>query len=123
MLYFLRQRGEYIKRKINWQLYSNDKKIIDYKNIECALEKDKLIIFKENLTTNTIDIQNKKYLRENNDFLFEIDFLNKSFKYVLKENNLTFQDNLEYCTFINKDKITMQYTLDNEIKKIIIQIL
>jgi len=72
---------------------------------------------------NNIYLENKIYLRENNEFIFKIDFNNKKFTYILKEKNLTIEDNV-ICSFHKIDNIyNLKYKIDEEEKNIIIQIL
>ena len=82
-----------------------------------------VITFKEKDATNIIDLNNKIYTRENNDYLMEVNVKTKLFKITLKEKNNNFSAKLTKCSLINKDKIVLKYQLDEEEKEIIIQIL
>ncbi|MBQ7031984.1 MAG: hypothetical protein IJY87_01360 [Bacilli bacterium] len=54
--------------------------------------------------------------------MFKIDFNKSLFNYILKENNINIEDKIE-CSFIkDKDKIILNYKLDEE-KRIIIHLL
>lgn len=107
---------------INLSLLSNDSIIID-KKIECEYLLDKFIKYKEdNNTSNYINLEEKTFIRENNEFIFKIDFKNSLFNYKLKDNNITVEDKIE-CSFIIKDnKFILSYKLDEE-KRIIIHLL
>jgi len=119
---FLEKRGDYIKKAINLSLLSNGFIIID-KKIECEYIVDKFVKYEEdNNTSNYINLEDKIYIRENNEFMFKIDFNKSLFNYILKENNINIEDKIE-CSFIkDKDKIILNYKLDEE-KRIIIHLL
>ena len=103
-------------------MFINGKLVINNENVECEYVVNKFIKYKEDEALNTIDVENEEYLRENNEFMFKIEFKNQKFSYTLKENNLYLEDNLE-CDFIDlNNKISFKYNLDEEIKEIIIQI-
>lgn len=121
---FLEKRGDYIKKLINWSLLNDQKLVINNKNIECEYEINKFIKYKEDQNTiNIVDIENQIYIRENNEFMFKIDFNSNKFSYTLKENNINIEDKIE-CAFIkNADKFILKYKLDDAEKNIMIQIL
>lgn len=121
---FLEKRGDYIKKLINWSLLNDGKIVINNKNIECEFEVDKFIKYLENKETmNIIDLENKFFSRENNEFIFKIDFNKNTFSYILKENNITVEDKIE-CKIIEKNNIiNLKYKLDEEEKEIIIHLL
>ena len=83
----------------------------------CEINND-VITLKEKDATNIIDLNNKIYTRENNDYLMEVNIKTKLFKITLKEKNNNFSADLT-----KKDKIILKYQLDDEEKEIIIQIL
>jgi len=121
---FLEKRGDYIKKLINWSLLSDEKVVINNKKIECEYKDKEFIKYKEgNDTINLVDIKKKLYKRENDEFIFEIDFEKSVFSYILKENNIKLEDKI-ICYFIqNSNEYILKYTLDEEEKKIIIQVL
>ena len=109
---------------INWRLLNDDIIVIDNKNIECEYEVDKFLKYVEDdSTTNCIDLIEKVYVRENNEFMFKIDFLKKTFDYTLKSENITVQDKIVSQITIENNKINLKYELDKEAKEIIIQLL
>ena len=55
--------------------------------------------------------------------IFKIDFNNRKYSYLLKENNLKLEGNLKYCNIEQNEDIILEYKLEDELKKIIIQIL
>lgn len=99
------------------------KTIIKNENVECEYKVNKFIKYNEKDTLNTIDIDKQEYKRENNEFIFKIEFKNEIFSYTLKENNLYLEDNIDCQFFIKNDEISFKYKLDDEIKEIIIQML
>lgn len=121
---FLEKRGDYIKKLINWSLLNDGEVVIDNKNVVCDYEVNKFIKYLENKdTTNVIDLVKKVYTRENNEFIFKIDFSNNTFSYLLKENNINIEDKIK-CSFEKKDNnIILKYQLDEEEKEIVIHIL
>jgi len=120
----LEKRGDYIKKLINWSLLSDEKVVINNKKIECEYKDKEFIKYKEgNDTINLVDIKKKLYKRENDEFIFKIDFEKSVFSYILKENNIKLEDKI-ICYFIqNSNEYILKYTLDEEEKKIIIQVL
>lgn len=121
---YKKKRGDYIKKLVNWSLLSDKNIIIENKNIECEFEKDKFIkyIEKDN-TSNLVNLKDKIYIRENDEFIFEIDFENKEFKYLLKEKDIKLVDKILCEIQIKADSIKMTYQLDEEKKEIIIHLL
>lgn len=120
---FLEKRGDYIKKLINWSLLNDGEVVINNKKVTCEYEVDKFIKYYEEKTINIIDINNKIYLRENNEFIFKIDFNKKIFSYYLKENDIKLEDDIN-CIFNNKNNIiNLKYTLDEEEREIIIHLL
>ena len=89
----------------------------------CEYEENKYLKYKDDEALNYIDLKEKIYTRENNDFFFKIDFQNKKFKYLLKEKNYKLEDNLDNCSIIENKKIILKYSLDTEEKEIIIHLL
>ena len=124
MLYYngLYKRGDSIKKLINWCLLNNGKKIIDTKKCECEYNKKELI-YNEKDASNKIDLNNKIYLRENKDYLFKVDFKNNKFLYKLKEKNIEVEDKLKDSSIEIGKKITLNYSLDDKEKTIIIDLL
>jgi len=124
VIFFLVKRSDYIKKFINWRLLNDGIIVIDNKNIECEYEVNKFIKYKENDNTiNYIDLEKQLYIRDNNEFMFKIDFINKVFNYNLKSENVMLEDSIK-CQFkISNNVVEMKYNLDDEEKSIIIQIL
>lgn len=119
---WLEKRGVFIKKYINWKLISDNKVIINLENIECEFENNVIKYYEDIHTLNIIDLNEDLYIRENTDFLFRIDFKNKIFNYILKENNISIEQNLE-ATITKDNNIDLKYNLGEENKEIIIQLL
>ncbi len=89
----------------------------------CEYEENQYLKYIEDNNQNLIDLINKIYIRENEEFIFKIDFNHQQFSYILKENNYRMENKIDSCAFAMNDTITLTYNLDDEEKKIIIQIL
>ncbi|MBE6156601.1 MAG: hypothetical protein E7161_02530 [Firmicutes bacterium] len=70
-----------------------------------------------------INLKEESYLRENDEFIFKIDFKNKLFNYILKENDFLVEDKISCSMLLKNSTIVLKYKIDEEEKKIIIQIL
>lgn len=117
-----KESGDFIK-KIRWQLYNNDKLIINNDNAKCEYQ-DNVIKYDEDDGLNTIDLNKKSYIRENKEYRMEIDFANNTFNFLLKEKKRELSNKLLSSELTIKDDIiTLKYALDNEEKKIVIQML
>ena len=117
-----KEQGDFIK-KICWQLYNNDELIVNNENAKCEYQ-DSVIKYEEDDGLNTIDLNKKSYIRENKEYRMEIDFANNTFNFLLKEKKRELSNKLLSSELIIKDDIiTLKYALDNEEKKIIIQML
>ncbi len=88
----------------------------------CEFKENDYLKYIEDDTSNYIDIKNKIYIRENNEFIFKIDFKNKLVLYTLKEKDLTFEDRVE-GKFNYKDDIFIQYKLNDEEKIILVHLI
>ena len=104
-------------------MFVNGNLVINNESVECEYNENKFVKYKDSDALNIVDIENALYLRENNDFIFKIEFKNKIFSYTLKENNLKIEDGLLCEIAINSNKISFKYNLDEEEKEIIIHLL
>ena len=120
----LEKRGDYIKKYINWKLYNDGLVIVEHNNIECEYEKNKFISYKESEDVlNFIDIKNKVFLRQTDEFIFKIDFSKNSFYYLLKEKNIELNADVTCNMLIKDDLITLIYQIEDEKKELVIKIL
>lgn len=92
------------------------------KNDEPIFQKDlfgnltDLCIKTELLDYNTvIDIENQKFIRENEDFLFTLDINNQTCSIKLKNENCIIPILVEHCLFqVTSDKIELEYVIESE---------
>ena len=120
----LEKRSDYIEKLVNWSLLSNNKIIIREKSVPCEFKENEYIRFLESKNvSNEIDFGEKTYTRITDEFIFMIDVKNNKFNYKLKENNYIIEDSLESSSLQIDKSIILKYKLDDEEKKIIIQIL
>lgn len=121
---FLDVWGDYIKKLINWTLKSNGNIIIDNKKVICEFVSDQYIKYIDSDgCSNIINLENSYYLRNNNEFIFKIDYLNNLFVYTLKDNNINIEDKIKCVFTYTKNDISLKYCLDNEEKEILVKIL
>lgn len=120
---FFKTKEVIIIKLINWCLL-NDKKIVkNFENVECEFN-NKILEFKENDNAlNKVDLINNKYIRDTDEFSFQIDFKTKECHYILKELDKSFSMPIDGEITKEDNKITLKYSLDDEEKQIIIQIL
>ena len=117
-----KELGDFIK-SISWQLYNNEEIIINNENGLCEY-KDNVIIYEESDGINTVDLNNKTYLRENDDYKMKIDFKNNTFNFFLKKHQKELSNKLLSSSMVIEDEfITLKYALDKEEKKVIIHLL
>ncbi len=94
--------------------------MIEINNTTCFFENN-IIVYEESLgIKNTINLNNNIYERENEEFLFKINFNNNTMYYLLKEKNYELKDIKISSQIIINDKITLIYKLDDETKKIVV---
>ena len=123
VIFFKTKEVIIIIKLINWCLL-NDKKIVkNFENVECEFN-NKILEFKEDdKTFNKVDLNNNKYTRETAEFIFQIDFNKKECHYNLKELNKNFSMSIDSEIIKKNNKIILKYSLDDEEKQIIIQML
>ena len=103
-------------------LFNNDNLIINNKDDMCEF-KNNIIKYKDKDGINVIDLNNKKYERENKEYILKIDFNDNSFNFILKEENHIINSTINNSSFnILDNKIILKYSIDDEEKKIIIQL-
>lgn len=118
------KRGDYIKKLINWQLSSNNLVVLKRDSVECEFVNNIITFHEDENTINEIDIDKKTFRRENKDFMFKIDFINQTFNYHLKIEDLSIENaQIDANLKTYNDHIILQYNLGDETKEIIIHIL
>ena len=124
VIFVQKKRSDYIKRYINWKLISNDEVILNKYNVECNFNDNIITYIEEDNIKNQIDISKKIYKRDTLEFTFIIDFKNKHFKYILKGYDYNIEDTLVNGEFnYNNNEIILIYNIEDEDKKIIVQLL
>ena len=97
--------------------------MINNENVLCEFDKDNYLKYIEDTVTNTIDFKNWTYERDSLEYRFIIDFKNKNVEYYFKEKDYTITDKVDNCSINIEKLITLKYSLWDEDKEIIIQIL
>lgn len=82
-----------------------------------------MIYYKENNYVNRINLEEKVYIREGNDYKVIYDFKKQEMKLLLKDNNMEFLSKFTGIITKNNNIINVIYNNDEENKKIIIQLL
>ena len=108
---------------MNLTLSSDGKNIINKEKIECEFVNEILKYQDDKDTLNTIDLKEDIFIRENNEFMFKIDFKNQWFYYKLKENNIEINKAPLKASISKENIITLKYNLGEEEKLIIIHLL
>ena len=101
--------GDIMLKKYNLKLYQNSKLIQE--DIIKAITNNNKISFIHKDVKNTID--NDTYIRENKEYKFLIDLINKKSSYLLKNNNILYDIEV-YASSIEKNekKIIIKYNIE-----------
>ncbi len=76
---------------------------------------DNIISFKIEDMLNTIDINKEFFIRENDEYKFFLDFLNKSCILTLKKENYSLDINVDKCNFeVFDNKIIIDYYIETD---------
>ena len=92
----------------------NDEVVIEdtFKNLDAENNSIKIILFEYNTI---LDIENKMFIRENEDFKFTLDILNKECTIYLKKEDMKVPVLVEYCELTTKyNKIVLEYVIESE---------
>ena len=87
---------------INIRLSNGKEELISYYKVPCIINDDKISFIIDDIKTS---ISNKKFIRENKEYLFMIDIPNKLSTYKLKEKNCTFAIDVEKLVYKNDTNI------------------
>ncbi len=101
-----------MKKNINLKLYNNNKIQKEYKNI-ISIHKDNTynMILDDVKTT----LSENKFKRETEEYLFELDIKNKTALYTLKNNNLSFDIEVEKIMYNDTESnIILEYKISSE---------
>lgn len=118
------KKKEVINLFLNFQLYKDDKLIIDKENIEYQKEEN-VIHFELDTIAHQLDLEQKTLERYNNEFHFFLDFLNYKCTYELKSHQAVFDIIVDSAFYDTKENIIeMSYAIetDDAKTKIIIKI-
>ena len=89
----------------------------------CEYKLGYYVKYNDGNASNIVDLKNLTYQRENKDFLLVIDFKKGTFSYLLKEKDYKMESKLLSSSIEIAKDIILKYKLDEEEKKIIIQLL
>ena len=112
-----------MKRVINIKLYEKNKMIKEYSNIN-SLINDERITFNIDNTKNILS--STSFIRENNEYIFNLNITKKECFFTLKEKDITYKINVEKVIYSKKNNnITLEYKIEsqNELLKINIEII
>lgn len=110
-----------MKKIINITLYKNTRLELEAKEIAAFCGDNKYTFFIDDVKT---ELSNSVFIRENKEYLFELDIKNKKCTYLLKPNNLTFDIDVEKISYEkngNEIRLTYKITSDEEEIKIILE--
>ena len=110
-----------MKKIINISLRKNTRLELEAKDIAAFCSDNKYTFFMDDIKT---IISNTVFIRENKEYLFELDIKNKKCTYLLKPNNLTFDIDVEKISYEARDKeirLTYKITSDEEEIELILE--
>ena len=110
-----------MKKVINITLYKNTRLELEAKEIAAFCSDNKYTFFIDNVKT---ELSNSVFIRENNEYLFELDIKNEKCTYLLKPNNITFDIDVEKISYEengNEIRLTYKITSDEEEIRIILE--
>lgn len=85
--------------------------IIENAKFDCL---DNTIVFNYDKVIYRINYKKQLFIRENEEFYFELDFKNKKSLYKLKNANVTLDIKVIKCNFLQKrDSILMKYVIES----------
>ena len=115
-----KKAGAILNRLIDWQLYNDNKLIIDLKDVTSLYKEGEYLEFIEDNIKNIIDIKNNLYKRISDEYEMSIDF-NDNICYFILPNREEVSTNVDGSLIINDNDITVIYSIDDE-KRILIKI-
>lgn len=109
-----------MKKIISLNLFKEYRLEHSYKNIK-AIKKDDSFIFLLDDTKTLINPE--KFIRENNEFKFELNIKEKNAIYLLKEKNMKLDIEVESISYRNTDNnILLEYKISSDDEKFKIEI-
>lgn len=113
-----------MKKLITLNMHKQDDKnrrTMEYKDIPCMYTNNTYTLFLDEVKT---IINEDQLIRENNEFKFTLDIKNKTALYLLKEKNMSFDILVEEINIKeNKSNIILEYKLESDSEKTIIEII
>ena len=100
---------------INFTLYKDNRREQDHKNIKAVYNDNSYSFLLDKVKTKLND---NNFSRENEEFLFNIDLINKTASYLLKEKNTTFDIEVEDLILSREsDRIVLEYKISSDEEK------
>ncbi len=97
-------------KKYNFFIYKNNIVVEEYRDIKGISNNNSIVL---NINKIKTTLKDKIFIRENNEFKFELDILNKKSLYILKEHNLKYDIKVRKSTIKEqKNKIIIEYDIE-----------
>lgn len=101
-----------MKKIINLNLYKKNRLENSYKNIKVLEKNNEYIFILEGVKT---IVSSKRFARENEEFIFEINIKDKTATYLLKDNNVLLDIEVEKISYkITDNIIILEYKLSSD---------
>ena len=110
-----------MKKVINISLYKNKRLELEQKELVAFYSDNKYTFFIDNIKTILSD---SVLIRENNEYLFNLDINEKKCTYLLKPNNVTFDIDVEeilYKKEKNEIRLIYKITSDEEVIELLVE--
>lgn len=103
--------------KFSLIFFKNEERILEktYNNLE---KRDNILRFNMLDYDTLIDLNNHLFSRENDEFKFVLDILNKKCTILLKKENMTLDINVDLCELnVMNNEITLEYIIESDDSK------
>ncbi len=107
---------------IDWKLFNNNKLLVHRKNVSVIYDYNNKLIYETTDEYNEIDFKMKKYIRRTNELEMIIEFENNICIFDFKEEGNCKID-IKSSFKLDGDDIILKYTIDEDEKKIIINLI
>ena len=110
------------KNEFSFTFYKDGEKVYEntYHNLESKKNIFQFSLFDYNTT---IDLNSKTFTRENDDFIFSLNFLDSTSQIFLKKENLNLPIEVDYCEIYEKNnQIVIEYSIETEDSRITMEI-
>lgn len=101
-------------KKFSLTFIKNEEKILEeaYKNLDSV---NNILRFNMLDYDTIIDLDNQIFSRENEEFKFILDILNKNCTILLKKEDMTLDINVDFCELkVLHNKITLEYIIESD---------